>query len=59
MDLNSIINTPLFQQAQKMYDGCGGDVSKVEQVAKNICESKGIDYQQALQAFKQMMGQKL
>lgn len=57
MDLKQMMSSPLFNQAKQMYDACGKDPAQFEQVAKNICESRGIDYQQALASFQQMMTQ--
>lgn len=57
MDLQQMMSSPLFSQARQMYDACGKDPAQFEQVAKNICESRGIDYQQALASFQQMMTQ--
>ena len=33
----------------------GKTPSELEQIAKNICASKGVNYEEALNAFRQMM----
>lgn len=44
---------PLYQRAVQMADGKSSQ--ELEQVAKNICEQKGIKYEDALKAFSQML----
>lgn len=33
-----------------------GDSSSIEKIAKNLCESKGINYEEAFKKFKQQFG---
>lgn len=46
-------NVPLFKRAQQM--AYGKDKNELEQIAKNICEQKGISYEEAYKAFFQML----
>lgn len=46
---------PLFQRAQQMAQG--KSPQELEQVAKNLCQQRGIDLDSAMNQFKQMMGQ--
>lgn len=42
----------LFKRAQEMSNG--KTTSELEQIARNICATKGIEYEDALKQFKQM-----
>ena len=44
-------NNTLFKRAQEMAKGKDGN--ELKQIAQNICKEKGIDYQSALEQFKQ------
>lgn len=46
---------PLFQRAQEMARG--KSPQELEQVARNLCQQRGIDLDSAMNQFKQMMGQ--
>ena len=46
---------PLFQRAQEMARG--KSPQELEQVARNLCQQRGIDLNSAMNQFKQMMGQ--
>ena len=46
---------PLFQRAQEMAKG--KSPQELEQVARNLCQQRGIDLDSAMNQFKQMMGQ--
>lgn len=48
-------NNPLFQRAQEMARG--KSTQELEQVARNLCQQRGIDLDSAMNQFKQMMGQ--
>lgn len=48
-------SNPLFQRAQQMAQG--KSPRELEQVAKNLCQQRGIDLDSAMNQFKQMMGQ--
>jgi hypothetical protein len=49
--LSNMQNNPLFSRAQLMAKGKSD--AELEQIAKNICKEKGIDYTQAMSTFKQ------
>lgn len=51
--MQSLTSNPLFQQAQKMASGKSEDEIMV--IAKNICASRGIDFQEAYAKFQQFM----
>ena len=51
--LMSFTSNPLFQQAQKMAAGKSKD--EIMAIAKNICMSKGIDFDEAYSQFSQFM----
>lgn len=48
-------SNPLFQRAQEMAQG--KTPQELEQVARNLCQQRGIDLDSAMNQFKQMMGQ--
>ena len=50
--LQQMMSSPLFNQAQQMADG--KTPAELEQIAKNICASKGVDYNEAVNMFKQL-----
>lgn len=43
-------NNPLFRRAQQMADG--KSEKELEQIAKNLCEQRGINIDQAMEQFK-------
>lgn len=45
-------NQSLFNRAQQMAEG--KSQSELVEIAKNVCKSKGINYEQALAQFNQM-----
>ena len=47
-------NQSLFKRAQEMSQG--KNTAELEQIARNICASKGISFEDALQQFKQIWG---
>lgn len=49
-----IQNNPLFQRAQKMAEG--KSPAEIQQIAKNLCQQRGIDMDAAFAQFKQMFG---
>ena len=49
--LSNMQSNPLFSRAQLMAKGKSD--AELEQIAKNICKEKGIDYAQAMNTFKQ------
>ena len=59
MQLMNILSNPLYARAQQMANGKSPE--QLEQIAKNICKEKGIDYEQAMrqfQSFSQMFNNK-
>ena len=47
-------NNPLFRRAQQMADG--KSEKELEQIAKNLCEQRGINIDQAMEQFKKQFG---
>ena len=59
MQLMNILSNPLYARAQQMANGKSSE--QLEQIAKNICKEKGINYEQAMrqfQSFSQMFNNK-
>lgn len=53
--LNQIISSPLFKRAQDMTNG--KSPAEIEQIARNICAQRGVDFDDALKEFKKFLGQ--
>ena len=51
--LRQFFNNPLFNQAQRMAHG--KTPQEIEQIAKNLCAEKGLNYEEALSAFQNYM----
>lgn len=52
MNLNQLMNfNPVFVQAMKMAQGKNSQ--ELEQIARNICKERGLDYDQMFSQFKQ------
>ena len=51
--MQSLTSNPLFQQAQKMANGKSEE--EIMTIAKNICASRGTDFQEAYTKFQQFM----
>ena len=51
--MSNLTSNPLFARAQQMAQGRSDE--ELEQIAKNICKEKGIDYETAKQQFKGFM----
>ena len=47
-------NNPLFRRAQQM--AAGKSEKELEQIAKNLCEQRGINIDQAMEQFKKQFG---
>lgn len=47
-------NNPLFRRAQQMADG--KSEKELEQIAKNLCEQRGINIDRAMEQFKKQFG---
>lgn len=47
-------SNPMFQRAQQMAQGKSQD--ELKQIAKNLCEQRGINIDDAFQQFQQQMG---
>ena len=45
---------PLYQRAQQMAEGKSPE--QLEQIARNLCQQRGLDLDQAFSQFKSMMG---
>ncbi len=53
--LNQMLGTnPLFQRAQQMASGKNGE--EINQIARNLCKQRGIDFNEAYKAFQRQMG---
>ena len=52
--LQQLASHPLFNRAQQM--AVGKTPSELQQVAKNLCSEKGINYDEAMYAFRQQFG---
>lgn len=46
-------NNPLFQRAQQMAQG--KSEQELEQVARNLCQQRGVDFEAMKQQFQSMM----
>lgn len=52
MNLNQLMNfNPVLAQAMKMAQG--KNPQELEQIARNICKERGLDYDQMFSQFKQ------
>lgn len=51
-----IQNNPMFQRAQEMSKG--KSPQEIEQVIRNLCQQRGVDYDSALQQFQTQTGMK-
>lgn len=52
MNLNQLMNfNPVLAQAMKMAQG--KSPQELEQIARNICKERGLDYDQMFSQFKQ------
>lgn len=47
-------NNPLFQRAQQMAQG--KSEQELEQVARNLCQQRGVDFEAMKQQFQNMVG---
>jgi hypothetical protein len=52
---NQLMSNPLFKRAQEMANG--KNEQELEQVARNLCQQRGIDFDSALKQFQQMSSQ--
>lgn len=48
-------NNPMFSRAQQMAQG--KDEQQLEQLAKNLCQQRGIDLDSAVKQFKEILNQ--
>ena len=51
--MQNLTSNPLFLQAQKMAQG--KSEQEIMMIAKNVCAEKGIDFDSAMENFKNMM----
>lgn len=49
-----IAQSPLFKRAQQMADG--KTPAECEQIAKNLCQQRGVDFDGAWNQFKKFAG---
>ena len=47
-------NTPMGQNLLSLAQK--GDAPKIEEIARNICKQKGVDFDKEFSAFKQLLG---
>ena len=47
-------NTPMGQNLLSLVQK--GDSSQIEEIARNICKQKGVDFDKEFSAFKQLLG---
>lgn len=47
-------NTPMGQNL--LFLAQKGDSSQIEEIARNICKQKGVDFDKEFSAFKQLLG---
>lgn len=52
--LQGIENNPMFQRAKQMAEGRSGQ--ELEQIARNLCEQRGIKFDDAFNKFKNSVG---
>lgn len=55
MNPMQLMNSPLFKRAQQMSKG--KNVSQMEETCRNICEQKGLDFDQMKNMFGSQMNQ--
>lgn len=53
---NQLMNNPLFKRAQEMASG--KSEQELEQIAKNLCQQRGINLDEAKNQFAQMFNQR-
>ena len=51
---SQMTSSPLFKRAQEMADGKSSD--EIQQIAKNICAQRGVNFDEALTEFKKIVG---
>jgi hypothetical protein len=51
--LAQMTNSPLFKKAQEM--SYGKSAEEIQQIARNICNQRGVDYDAALTEFKSFL----
>ena len=49
-----ISNTPMGQNLLSLAQK--GDAPQIEEIARNICKQKGVDFDKEFSAFKQLLG---
>jgi hypothetical protein len=48
---SQLASNPLFKRAEEMAEG--KSPNELEQIAKNLCQQRGIDYEYAWKTFQQ------
>lgn len=51
---NKMGNTPMGQNLLSLAQK--GDAPQIEEIARNICKQKGVDFDKEFSAFKQLLG---
>lgn len=51
---NEMGNTPMGQNLLSLAQK--GDAPQIEEIARNICKQKGVDFDKEFNAFKQLLG---
>ena len=51
---NEMGNTPMGQNLLSLAQK--GDAPQIEEIARNICKQKGVDFDKEFSAFKQLLG---
>lgn len=52
----AMLNHPLFKRAKDMANGKNNE--ELEQIAKNICEQRGLDFNAMMQQFGEFLAKK-
>lgn len=52
---NQLMSNPLFKRAQEMANG--KSEQELEQIAKNLCQQRGINLDDAIKQFQQVQSQ--
>lgn len=51
---SQLTNNPLFQRAQQMAAGKNDD--QIKDIARNLCEQMGVDFDYAMKQFESSLG---
>lgn len=53
--IQQMSSSPLFKRAQEMCQG--KSIPEIQQMVRNVCAQKGVDYDEALKEFRRFIGQ--